>query len=414
MPPDTSQKPLTVTALTQRIKRVLEGEFTFLAVCGELSDVTKPNSGHIYFTLKDKRAQLRGVIWRNQAERLNCELSDGLEVVCRGSLEVYGARGNYQFSAQAIQPLGQGSLQQRLRELERKLAAQGYFDPDKKRPLPRFPQHVVVVTSPTGAAIRDFLEVARRRWQNVRITVAPVKVQGERAGIQLAHAVKRLQCMHPAPDVMVITRGGGSFEDLWCFNEEALVRAIHDSTIPIVSAVGHEVDVTLCDLAADVRALTPSESAERVLPSADDLRLRVAQLQQQLGNALRQKAADCRQQLLGLSQRRVMQQPLEAVNQRQRQLDELQQRAIAAMRRQLREARAGLGAAAAHLDSLSPLNVLARGYNVALDEDGKLLGSAAQLTTDQQLRLKFCDGEAGARIESVDLYADTEPRNHDH
>ena len=396
-----SKQVLTVSALTQQIKRLLEGKFPRIAVSGEISDVTKPSSGHIYFTLKDQRSQIRAVIWRTQAARLQFDLRNGQEVVCRGNLDVYPPRGSYQLVAQQIDPVGVGDLQLRLKQLQRKLAAQGLFDPAHKKPLPAFVRHAVLVTSPTGAAVRDFLEVAKRRWSAAKITIAPVRVQGEGAGVEIATMVRRLQRLQPAPDLLVVTRGGGSVEDLWCFNDEALVRAVHASTIPIISAVGHEVDVSLCDLAADVRALTPTEAAELALPSAEELKQRIDQLRLRLRQSLTKKAEDARQQLTRLQQRHVLQRPQELVFQRQRQLDEWQQRATRAISRRLRDARSELAHAAGRLESLSPLGVLQRGYAVALDENDQLIADAQSLEVDQEIKIRFRDGQASAQVKGV-------------
>ncbi len=259
--PQGASEPLSVSQLTLLIKESLETEFPAVWVSGEVSDVAKPQSGHVYLTLKDKQAQIRGIIWRTVAARLKFDLRDGQEVVCRGGLDVYPPRGVYQLIIRQIEPLGVGALQLALRQLHQRLAAEGLFDPSHKQPLPRFPQRVAFVTSPTGAAIRDFLEVARRRWSGVQVLVIPAKVQGAGAAADIVRGIETANRLADPPDVLVVGRGGGSLEDLWCFNEEPVVRAIYASRIPVVSAVGHEIDVTLSDLVADVRALTPSEAA---------------------------------------------------------------------------------------------------------------------------------------------------------
>ncbi len=251
---ESPEKPLSVFQLTSLIKGILEQAFPSVWVVGELSDVARPQSGHVYLTLKDDRAQIRAVIWRNAASRLRFNLEDGLEVICRGDLDVYPPRGSYQLVIRELEPRGEGALQQALRKLQQKLAAEGLFDPAHKKPLPRFPRRIAVVTSPTGAAVRDFVEVLRRRWQGVHVLIVPTRVQGEGAATDIAAAIQTVNRLSPSVDVMVVGRGGGSMEDLWCFNEEAVVRAIFASQVPVVSAVGHEIDVTLSDLVADVRA----------------------------------------------------------------------------------------------------------------------------------------------------------------
>ncbi|MCA9178611.1 MAG: exodeoxyribonuclease VII large subunit [Planctomycetales bacterium] len=398
-------KPLTVTALTRQLKDAIETQFATIAVIGEITELSQPQSGHLYFTLKDKHAQIRAVAWRSTVEALEFDIQSGQQVVCQGHLDVYPPRGSYQLVATRIESVGVGDWQQRLKLLQKKLAREGCFDPQRKRPLPAFARHIVVVTSPTGAAVRDFLEVARRRWQNVRITIAPVKVQGERAGIQIGHAVRRLQELRPAPDVIVIARGGGSIEDLWCFNDEFLVRAVARSEIPVVSAVGHEVDVTLCDLAADVRALTPSEAAELVLPSADDVSRRLGQLQQRLSSAIRNRLQLARGKLAQLQSRRVLRRPLDLLLARQQRMDELRSRAARAMQQRLSAARQRLSHGAARLEAVSPLNVLARGYSLAKDEHGRLVASAAQLSTGQPLLIQFRDGRASTVVSEIQVDA---------
>ena len=318
---------LTISQLSQRIKTLLLDTFADVRVVGELSDVSRPQSGHLYLTLKDANAQIRAVIWRNTARFLDFELSDGQEVACRGEIDVYPPRGSYQLIIRQIEPVGLGQLQQQLKQLQRRLAAEGLFDPAKKRPLPRFPRLVAFVTSPTGAAIHDFLEVVRRRWRGVRVLLIPARVQGAGAAAEIARGIEAANALRPRPDVLVVGRGGGSMEDLWCFNEEVVVRAIEQSVIPTVSAVGHEVDVTLADLAADVRALTPSEAAERVVPSQTDVLAGLKGLESRLSLALRRRANEARLRLDTLANARVMRRPHDRLHEFARILDDLSRRA---------------------------------------------------------------------------------------
>ena len=258
--------------LTGQIKGLLEGRFPAVWVSGEISNFSRPQSGHCYLTLKDDQAQIRAVMWRSAASRVRFDLHDGLEVICQGYLDVYAPRGSYQLVIQQIEPKGLGALELALRSCASDWRPKGLFDPARKRPLPRFPRRIAFVTSPTGAAVRDFLEVLRRRWRGVHVLIVPVRVQGDGARAEIAAGIELVNRLADPVDVLVVGRGGGSLEDLWAFNEEVVVRAIHASRIPVVSAVGHEIDVTLADLVADVRALTPSEAAERVVPAADELR----------------------------------------------------------------------------------------------------------------------------------------------
>jgi exodeoxyribonuclease VII large subunit len=258
---------LTVAELTERIKRSLENDFSEVALHGEVSNVTRPRSGHVYFTLKDNSASIRAVMWRNDAQRITFDLSDGLSVRALGRVTVYPPRGEYQIVVRHLEPEGIGALELAFRQRYARLLAEGLFDPARKRPLPRYPRGIVIVSSPTGAAVRDVLQVAGRRWRLARMLIAPARVQGAGADQEVAAALA-LANRAPDVDLIIVARGGGSMEDLWTFNEEIVVRAIVESGLPVVSAVGHEIDVSLADLAADRRALTPSEAGEVSVPDA--------------------------------------------------------------------------------------------------------------------------------------------------
>ena len=284
--PPAAPQVLTVAELTAQIKDLLEGSFDSVWVAGEISNLSRPHSGHCYLTLKDDHAQIRCAMWRNSLMRVRFDLHDGLEVVCRGRLDVYAPRGSYQLIIESIEPKGIGALELALRQLREKLAREGLFDPGRKRPLPAFVRQIAVVTSPTGAAIHDFLQVLARRWRGADVLVVPTRVQGEGAAGEIAAAIAAANRLPLAIDCLVVTRGGGSLEDLWAFNEEAVVRAIHASRIPVISAIGHEIDVTLSDLVADVRALTPSEAAELVAPAAEDILVRLRQTEKRMAAAL--------------------------------------------------------------------------------------------------------------------------------
>jgi exodeoxyribonuclease VII large subunit len=394
------QRPLSVSELTLQIKAALEADFSTVWVSGELSNVSRPHSGHVYLTLKDQDAQIRGVMWRSVASQLAFELRDGMEVVCKGGIDVYPPRGAYQLIIRRIEPLGVGSLQLALRQLQQKLAAEGLFDPQHKKPLPRFPRRIALVTSPTGAAIRDFLEVLRRRWRGVDVLVIPARVQGDGAAADLVRGIQAANALPEAPDVLVVTRGGGSLEDLWCFNEEPVVRAIFASHIPVVSAVGHEIDVTLSDLVADVRALTPSEAAELVAPSAEQLREQLANHRQRLSAALRGRAAMGRARLDAIAGHRAFRRPFDRIQDLARTIDELDLRASRAMRYLLDRSRERLQGAAGRLESLSPLGVLQRGYSLTLrTEDEALVTDPRQLTVGDSITTKLAAGTLTSRVE---------------
>jgi exodeoxyribonuclease VII large subunit len=397
-----SEPVLTVSQLTAEIKETLEAGFPDVWVSGEISNFSRPQSGHCYLTLKDDLAQLRAVVWKTAASRLKFDLHDGLEVVCHGHLDLYPPRGSYQLVVDRVVPQGLGALELALRQLRDKLAREGLFNLERKRPLPRFPRRVAFVTSPSGAAIRDFLEVLRRRSNGIDVLVVPARVQGDGAAREIAAAIELVNQLADPVDVLVVGRGGGSLEDLWCFNEEIVVRAIFASRIPVVSAVGHEIDVTLSDLVADVRALTPSEAAERVAPATDELLASLAQTRQRLAMALRGKTAGLRAQLDQLAACRAFRKPFERLQLLARQLDELAARATRGMNHRLERSRATTERYAAHLESLSPLAILGRGYSLTHRiRDGQLLRTATGVTVGDQLRTRLAQGEIISRVEAT-------------
>ena len=354
------QHAMTVGELTGHIKAVLEGTFPSLWVSGELSGIAQPRSGHVYFTLKDDDAQIRGVMWRGVASKLDFELEDGQSVVCFGDVEVYAPRGTYQMVVRKIEPQGIGALQLALQQLQQKLAAEGLFAPERKKPLPRFPRRIGIITSPSSAAVRDFLQAAANRFHGVEIVVIPAVVQGQGAAKSIVDGLRAAHRITPPLDVVILSRGGGSLEDLWCFNEESVVRAVAASKIPTVSAVGHEIDVTLCDLAADMRALTPTDAATRVLPDGDALNQSVQTLRRRIDRSMTSAIDIRRQRLESLVARPSFRKPMEIVHLRSRLLDELDDRARRAIRSQWRLGETKLQSLSASLSALSPLSVLSR------------------------------------------------------
>jgi exodeoxyribonuclease VII large subunit len=401
--PSLSERVLSVSQLTAHLKDVVESSFSSVWVAGEISNFSRPQSGHCYFTLKDDAAQLRAVIWRAAASRLKFDLHDGLEVVCRGSLDVYPPRGSYQMVVSEIEPRGIGALELALRKLREKFAAEGLFDADRKRPLPPFPKRIGFVTSPTGAAIHDFLQVLRRRWSGVEVFVFPAKVQGTGAAEEIAAGIKLANRMRPSLDVLVVGRGGGSLEDLWAFNEEPVVRAIAGSRIPTVSAVGHEIDVTLADLVADVRALTPTEAAERVVPSSSDVSALVKSIRDRIQRSLELKFASYRQRLDALATRPALARPLDAIHNQSRVVDELGTRLHGAMKLGLRDKQQQLSAVSGKLDSLSPLAVLGRGYSLTQDaKSGRLITMAKQLKMGQEIRTRLGEGVVVSKVKEIE------------
>ncbi|MCL4192914.1 MAG: exodeoxyribonuclease VII large subunit [Thermoguttaceae bacterium] len=397
------ERPWTISELTAAIKDLLETAFPAVWVSGEISNFSRPRSGHCYLTLKDEGAQISAVIWRATAARVPFELHDGLEVVCGATLSLYPPHGKYQLVIEEIQPKGIGALELALRQLRDKLAREGLFDPGRKRSLPRFVRRIAVVTSPTGAAIRDFLEVLRRRWRGADVLVVPVRVQGEGAGREIAAAIEAVNRIREPIDCIVVTRGGGSLEDLWAFNEEVVCRAIFASRLPVVSAVGHEIDVSLSDLVADVRALTPSEAAERIVPSSEEIAAQLKHYQTRMSGAVRSQTAWGRSRLENLARHRAFRSPLDRVRDLARRIDELELRAGRAIRGQWRTARRAVEGAAARLEALSPLAILARGYSLTHRAvDGRLIRDAAELAPGDGLRTRFARGQVVSRVERVE------------
>ena len=393
---------LSVSELTARIKDSLQTAFSSVWVAGEVSNLSQPQSGHVYLTLKDQGARMRAVLWRTTAARLKFDLQDGLDVLCNGEIDVYAPHGSYQLIVRRVEPRGEGALQLALRQLRARLAAEGLFDALNKQALPTFPRRIGLVTSPTGAAIRDFLEVSGRRWQGVEILVIPTRVQGAEAAGEIAAAIDSASRLVDRPDVLVVTRGGGSLEDLWCFNDEQVVRAIHRSPIPVVSAVGHEIDVTLADLVADVRALTPSEAAELVVPSAEQVLAGLGNLGQRLGAALVARVARARASLEALAQRRVLRRPEERLHDLARRLDELGARRDRATRNYLTRAGDQLSGVVGRLESLSPLAVLARGYSVTKRvEDGRVVRDAEQLAVGEEVVTQLARGQMRSQVTNL-------------
>jgi exodeoxyribonuclease VII large subunit len=398
-------KVFSVGELTRAIKSVLEEGFTPVWVEGEVSNLAKPNSGHLYLTLKDEDAPLKAVVYRGVALRMRFDLADGMRVIVRGRLTVYAPRGEYQLQIEEVQPKGIGPLELAYRQLKEKLSVQGFFDPARKKKLPRIPRCIVLVTSPTGSAVRDMLEILSRRWPAADVWVCPVRVQGEGAAQEIADAVRRLNRLHSegaAIDVLIVGRGGGSLEDLWAFNEEAVARAIFASRIPVVSGVGHEDDYTIADLVADVRALTPSEAAEKVTPDRAAVMDWLEKLETRLRGLLMKQLEAARDQLYALASRRCFTAPLERIREEERRLDDWSERLNRVMRQRLEAARRKLEAEAARLENLSPLKVLSRGYSLTLKEaDRAVVRSTTQVQPGDRLVTRVGDGRIVSRVEET-------------
>lgn len=397
--PDIEPEALTVSELTQYLKGIVEDSLPSVWVVGEVSNLSRPRSGHLYMTLKDETAQLRAVMWRSTAAKHRFELQEGQQVLAFGGIEVYGPQGIYQLILRQLEPLGVGALQLAFQQLQQRLQAEGLFDPAKKKPLPAFPRRIGVVTSPSGAAVRDFLEIALRRWPGLDITIIPAKVQGPGAAHSIVAGIRAAHHVKPALDVLVVTRGGGSMEDLWCFNEESVVRAIAASRIPTVSAVGHEIDVTLSDFAADVRALTPSEAAERIVPEFAAVREGILRLSARLHQPILQRIGYHKEQLRQLSQRPVLRRPHDFLRRSGDRLDELDSRARSAMLSLYQTKARRVESLSASLAALSPLNVLARGYSITTHlGTGQVLSAGTELAEGDQLKTQILDGTIYSRV----------------
>jgi exodeoxyribonuclease VII large subunit len=413
-----TSKVFTVTELTRSIRGTLEAKFGAIWVQGEISNYKLHPSGHQYFTLKDQRAQISCVIWRDTILPPRQPLADGAQVQVYGTVTVFEARGQYQLNVQVLQPRGVGLLQAKFEALKRKLEAEGLFAPGRKRPLPRFPRRIGIVTSPSGAAVRDMLKVLRRRAPSVQILINPVRVQGTGAAQEIAVAVRELAMPNEAfapVDLIVVTRGGGSIEDLWEFNEEIVARAIFHSAVPIVSAVGHEIDFTICDFVADLRAPTPSAAAELIVPDIIDLRRRIDGCVQAVGRQLLNRVRDAQQRLdhaREMLQRslahkidaykhgllhalRVLQarNPVRELMMRRNRFGDVHRRLLSCPRQLVERARDRFARIEGMLRVLGPEATLRRGYSITTNERGQIIRTITAVRAKMKIRTRTTDGE---------------------
>jgi exodeoxyribonuclease VII large subunit len=433
---------LTVSELSARLRSVLEERFPAVWVEGEISNFKVYGSGHAYFTLKDETAQLRCVLFRNRTRRVRFEPADGLHVLAFGSVELYAQRGEYQLVIELLEPRGLGALQLAFEQLKERLSREGLFDAARKRALPRFPRKIGLVTSPSGAALRDMLRVIGRRFGDLHIVIAPAKVQGEGAAQEVAQGVRELNALGGV-DVIIVGRGGGSLEDLWAFNDEMLARTIAASKIPVVSAVGHEVDFTIVDFVADLRAPTPSAAAELVVREKQAVADGVSDLGRRLTAAMTRRLSRERERLETARRRRVLTDPHRPLRDLERRVDdaavrlrramtavlrhaahrvelaarglraqsptartlgdrrrliELSARLDRGLARQLDRARHRLGGASGRLDSLSPLAVLARGYSLTRLPSGEIVRSIRQVAAGDPLDVLLSEGSLTCRV----------------
>ena len=382
----------TVTAITLALKQMMEGVFRDVFVEGEVSSLREAASGHLYFDLKDRESLLSAVMFKWDARKYGFELQEGVQVRVWGSLSCYAKQGRYQIVVKTAEALAKGNLFLEFEKLKKKLEAEGLFAPEHKKPIPAYPQRIGVVTSPTGAAVWDILSVLKRRSPHLEIVIAPVLVQGDEAAGQIAQAIEDLNRFKPALDVLLVGRGGGSMEDLWAFNEEAVARAIYKSKIPVISCVGHEVDFTIADFVADLRAPTPSAAAELVVQNSQNTQAHIAQLQKRLMQAvsLLYKQAKRRYDLAGNS--RVFKDPQTITQQKEQELDDLTLRLEAAWKERLNAFERRLELAQNQLQALGPQAVLKRGYSITRRQDGSVISRVAQTAPGETVYIQVQDG----------------------
>lgn len=395
-------KVLTVSQINYYLKSLLEGDANLNSVyiSGEISNFTNHyKSGHFYFSLKDAKSSLKCVMFASYAGRVRFLPKDGMKVLVHGRVSVYEASGQYQIYVNDMQPEGVGALSLAFEQLKEKLAAEGMFDAGRKKKLPAYPCRIGVITSPTGAAIRDIEQILARRYPIAEVVVCPVLVQGDGAPEQLTRAVERFNAAQAA-DVLIIGRGGGSAEDLWAFNDEMLARAVAACTIPVVSAVGHETDYTICDFVADLRAPTPSAAAELVVPDTTEVRALVRSLALRMRGQMEFKQKEYERKLSRLLQRRVLQSPLEQIEQRRQRLDWLAERLKNMFSDRISQENRRFAELSGKLHSLSPMRVMARGYAMAFDQKGKVIKSIKRVTAGQNLSVTWHDGTAQCVVTS--------------
>ncbi len=392
----------TVTDLTRYIREMFEVDFRLqqVEVKGEISNFTRARSGHLYFTLKDGKAQLKGVMWRSAAQRLRFAPSNGDQIVARGKVSVYDVGGVYQLYAETLEPAGRGNLAIAFEQLKQQLNEEGLFNPNFKQSIPALPKKIGIVTSADAAALRDILNVLRRRYPLVEVLIAPTLVQGATAPPQIVAALQQLD-KHPDVDTILLSRGGGSLEDLWAFNDEAVARTIFSARTPIISGVGHEVDFTIADFVADLRAPTPSAAAELAVPNIADLEMNVRGLQTALHNIMRDRLTQLRQHVGNMSRMLGNLTPEKQLRNNEQRLDDLTRRLESIMRQTLREKVTRLQLASANLGAFDPQATLARGYAIVRDADGQVVKSADDLDAEAQVTIQFAQGSVKASVQNA-------------
>ena len=398
-------EPISVTALNQYVKGLLDRDRLLgqVYVCGEVSNYKRYPSGHHYFSLKDAESSIRCVLFRGNAASLRFQPENGMKVVVSGRVSVYPRDGAYQLYCTRMTPDGVGELALAFEQLKNKRHRAGLFDPARKQPLPAYPKRIALVTSPAGAAVRDMIRILGARWPMAEVLVVPVRVQGEEAAGEIAAALDLVNAMDLA-DLIITGRGGGSMEDLWAFNEEIVAQAIFRSRLPVISAVGHEPDVTISDYVADRRASTPSNAAELAVPDQEELRQTLDHLYHRLDRAMDRRLRERQDALARLGSSPFLRSPLQAVREKRMALDLCRQRLIRAMERKTGETRQTIGRLAAALDALSPFKVLGRGYAISYTEDGAVLTSVRQAKAGDPVDLRVSDGTLHCRVEGKERH----------
>lgn len=414
--------PLTISELSRDLKNTIERNFDYVFVLGEISNFKRHFSGHLYFLLKDTKAQINAVIWKTRADLLNISPDDGMKVLVKGRITLYETRGSYQIDVFSIQPAGEGEFQIAFENLKRKLEKEGLFDSKYKKPLPEFPEKIALITSETGAAVQDFLKVTERRYPVVTIYLINAGMQGAGSADSVCKAITAANKIKDKPEIIVLTRGGGSIEDLWTFNEEKVARAVFASDIPVVSAIGHEVDFTICDFTADVRASTPSSAAELIFPVLLNIQLSLNEIENNLKRKVLSEIRNLKSDLIKIENNYYFKKPIDIINEYKMNLDNIEYELSAVSKRKLNEFKIQIERISKELkiipgrsifylknllhsnekllNSLNPENILKRGFVIIKKED-KIISFKNQLKVNDNIQINFNDGNADAVIDKL-------------
>ncbi|MBK9333961.1 MAG: exodeoxyribonuclease VII large subunit [Ignavibacteria bacterium] len=389
--------PLSVSELSRDIKNTIERNFSYIFVKGEISNFKNHSSGHFYFSLKDSKSQISAVMWNSRVKDLIFTPEDGMNVLIKGRITLYETRGSYQIDVFEILPSGVGELQIAFEKLKNKLYEEGLFDDRYKKPLPLYPERIALITSETGAAFHDFIKVTENRYPLVKILLIPALMQGANSAVSICNAIIKANSSEYRSDIIVITRGGGAIEDLWTFNEEKVARAIFNSKIPVVSAIGHEVDFTISDFTADKRAPTPSAAAEMIFPDAYDLKLRLNVSENNLKRHIYYRINKLKNELNSIERNYYFKRPADLINEFRMNIDSIERDIKSVTERKIRNVKNNIDTSRKLLNSLNPENVLKRGFAIIKRED-KIITQSRQLKTKDEIQIKFSDGQSDAII----------------